>query len=104
MSELARESVLSFYRIDDPSIFEMSILDVWAYFVVDKVEGVSCSNVHSFELTAEELLDYVKSIENSSELFSEIRSEYELGATIVFVKPVVGSPLGGFILRNLLSN
>ena len=60
--------------------------------------------MYSFELTAEELLHYVKSMDNSSELFSDIRSEFELGATIVFVKPVVGSPLGGFILRNLLSN
>jgi hypothetical protein len=104
MTEIDGKSALSFYRIQDPSIFEMSILDVWADFVVAKVDGVSCSNVFHFELSAEELLEYVKNIDNSNELFSDIRSEYELGAHIMFVSPLKGGPLDGFLLKKLLSN
>ena len=104
MAEKDFKSVLVFYRIEDDSIFEMNINDIWTDFVIAKVEGVSCSNVYHFELPTEELLALVKSKVISSKLFSDIKSEFDSGATVMFVNPVVGNPIGGFLLSNFLLN
>ncbi len=98
------KSFLVFYSIEDDSIFSMSIKDIWTSFVISKVEGVRCSIVYHFELTTEELLTLVKSKDISSELFSNIKSEYNSGANVMFVKPAVGSPIDGFFLRKFLSH
>ena len=104
MAEKNIKSVLVFFRIEDDSIFEMSINDIWINFVIAKVEGVSCSNVFHSELPTEELLFLVKSKDNSTGLFTDIKSEYESGANVMFVNPVVGNPIDGFLLNNFLSH
>ena len=97
------KSVLVFYSIEDDSIFDMSFNDIWTDFVMSKVEGVRCLNVYHSELPTEELLDFVKSKDNSNGLFSDIKSEYESGANVMFVSPVVGSPIDGFLLHKFIS-
>ena len=104
MTDNDLKSVLAFYRIESDLIFDMSINDIWTDFVIAKVEGVSCSNVYHFELPTEELLTLVKSKDISSKLFSDIKSEQDSGATVMFVSPVVGSPIDGFLLSNFLSH
>jgi|GEM_PF-6581702 len=104
MAEKTIKSVLVFYRIESDLIFDMDINDIWTDFVIAKVEGVSCSNVYHFELPTEELLTLVKSKDISSKLFSDIKSEFETGATLMFVNPVVGNPIGGFLLSTFLSH
>jgi hypothetical protein len=104
MADKDIKSALVFYRIDDDSIYDMSFNDIWTDFVMSKVEGVSCSNVYHFELPTEELLALVKSKDNSSKLFSGIKSEFDSGATVMFVNPVVGSPIDGFLLHKFLSH
>ena len=98
------KSVLVFYRIDSDLIFDLAINDIWTDFVIAKAEGVSCSNVYHSELSTEELLTLVKSKDISSKLFSDINSEFETGATVMFVNPVVGNPIDGFLLSNYLSH
>ena len=97
-------SVLAFYAVDDESIFEMSIKDVWTKFVISKVDGVTCRNIFHSELTPTELLELVKNKDMSSDLFSDIKSEYDLGANVLFVSPVVGEPIDGFLIHQLLSH
>jgi len=104
MTDNDLKSVLTFYRIESDLIFDMAIKDIWTEFVIAKVEGVSCSNVYQFEFPTEELLTLVKSKDISSKLFSDIKSEYDSGATVMFVKPVVGNPIGGFLLSTFLSH
>ena len=104
MTDNDMKSVLAFYRIESDLIFDMTIKDIWTDFVIAKVEGVSCSNVYHFELPTEELLTLVKSKDISSKLFSDIKSEFATGATVMFVKPVVGNPIDGFLLSNFLSH
>ena len=104
MAEKDIKSVLVFYSIEDDSIFDMAIKDIWTDFVISKIEGVRCTNVYHFELPTEELLHMVKGKDISSELFSDIKSEYELGANVMFVNPVVGNPIDGFLLSNYLSH
>ncbi len=102
MAQESIKSALVFYRIEDKSIFDMSIKDIWTNFVVSKGEGVSCTNVFHSEFSTEELLTLVKRKDISSKLFSDINSEYDSGATVMFVNPVVGSPIDGFLLSNFL--
>ena len=104
MADNDMKSVLVFYRIESDLIFDMSINDIWTDFVIAKVEGVSCSNVYHFEFSTEELLTLVKSKDNSTGLFTDIKSEFETGATVMFVNPVVGNPIDGFLLSNFLSH
>ena len=104
MSENNMKSVLAFYRIEDESIFNKSMKDIWNDFVISKVEGVSCSNVFHFEFSTDVLLSLLKSSDITNELLSDINSEYDLGATVMFVMPVVGNPIDGFLLSNFLSN
>jgi hypothetical protein len=104
MVEREIKSVILFYFIEDHSIFDTGIQDIWADFVVAKAEGVRCTNVYHTDLTPEDLLGCVNSKDNSNGLFSNIRAEYESGANIMFVNPVVGSPLAGFILHKFFAN
>ena len=104
MAEKTIKSVLVFYRIESELIFDMDIKDIWTDFVIAKVEGVSCSNVFHFELAPVELSALVKSKDISSKLFSDIKSEFETGATLMFVNPVVGNPIDGFLLSTFLSH
>jgi len=104
MADKDIKSVLVFYRIESDLIIDMSINDIWTDFVISKVEGVSCSNVFHSELLTEELLTLVKSKDISSKLFTDIKSEFETGATIMFVNPVVGNPVDGFLLHKFLSH
>ena len=104
MEENEIKSVLVFYSIEDDAILDMKFNDIWTDFVIAEAEGVRCTNVYHFELPTEELLHMVKGIDISSELFSDIKSEYELGANVMFVNPVVGSPIDGFLLFKFLSH
>lgn len=104
MADNDMKSVLVFYRIEDDSIFDMAINDIWTDFVISKTEGVRCTNVYHFELPTEALLTLVKSKDISSKLFSDIKSEFQTGATVMFVNPVVGNPIDGFLLNNFLSH
>jgi hypothetical protein len=104
MADKDLKSVLSFYRIESDLIFEMSIEDIWTGFVMSKVEGVSCSNVYHFEISTDQLLFLIKNKDYTNELFSDIKSQYDAGATVMFIKPVVGSPIDGFLLHKFFSN
>jgi hypothetical protein len=98
------KSVLAFYSIDDDSIFDMGIKEIWDDFVVSNTEGVRCINIFHSELSTEELLSLVTSIDISSKLFSDIKYEYEVEeANVMFVKPIKGSPIGGFLLDKFFS-
>ena len=102
------ESVLSCYCIDEDDISDMSINDIWTDFVISDVR-VRCSNVYHFDLPITDVLAWLKSSdfkssEFSSKLLSDIKREYENGATVMFVQPVVGNPIDGFVLRKFLSN
>lgn len=102
------ESVLSFYCIDEDDISDMSINDIWTDFVISNVR-VRCSNVYHFDLPITVLLTLLKgnvfkSDDLPTKLFSDIKREYENGATVMFVKPVVGNPIDGFLLRKYLFN
>jgi len=98
------KSALVFYSIKDDSIFDMNIKDIWTKFIMSKAEGVRCLNVYHFELSTEELLTLFKSKDIPSELFSQIKSEYNSGANIMFINPVVGAPIDGFLLQKFFSN
>ena len=103
MADKDKKSVLAFYRIESDLIFDMSIKDIWTNFVMSKVEGVSCSNVYHFEISTDQLLFLLKNKDISTKLFSDIKSEYDSAATVMFIQPVVGSPIDGFLLHKFLS-
>lgn len=104
MADKDLKSVLSFYRIESDLIFEMSIEDIWTGFVMSKVEGVSCSNVYHFEISTDQLLFLIKNKDFTNELFSDIKTQYDAGATVMFIQPIVGSPIDGFLLHKFFSN
>ena len=104
MAEENIKSALIFYSIDDDSIFNLSVKDIWVDFIESKVEGVSCNNVYHSELTPDELLSVVKSKDISSEIFAYIKSECDLGANVMFVNPIVGTPIDGFLLHEFFSH
>ena len=98
------KSVLSFYSFEDDSFLNMSINDIWVDLVVSHAEGVRCRNIFHSELSTEELLSLVESIDISSKLFSDIKYEYEVEeANVMFVQPIKGSPIGGFLLHKFFS-
>ena len=100
------QSVLVLYSIDNDDIFDMSINEIWTYFIISSVRGVKCRNVYQFDVTPEDLLTYIKSSDFlSTKLSSDIYAEYESGANVMFVSPVgVGNPIDGFLLPDSLFN
>lgn len=104
MKEDEIKSALVFYSIEDDAILAMKYKDIWERFIVSKIEGVSCKNVFHSEMSPEELLSLLKSNNIPQELFENIKSEFDLGADIMFVKPVVGEPIDGFMADNFLSH
>ena len=104
MADKDMKSVLVFYSIENDLIFDMNIKDIWTDFVMSKAEGVRCLNVYHFELSTEELLTLFKSKDIPSELFLQIKNEYDSGANVMFINPVVGTPIDGFLLRKFFSN
>jgi hypothetical protein len=95
--------VLVFYRIESDLIFDMSIKDIWTDFVIAKVDCVSCRQVVSFEMPTAELLALVESRDYCTELFKIIKLEYDKGSNVLFVQPIMGIPIDGFLLRELLA-
>jgi len=104
MNEDEIKSALVFYSIEDDSIVNMSINDIWNNFIIAKREGVSCRNVFHFEASPQELLSLMKSKNIDPKLFEDIKSEFDLGAQVMFVSPVVGDPIGGFLAHNFFSH
>jgi len=102
MSNEKLKSVLVFYSIKDNTVFDMNIEDIWANYVIAKVDNVSCKNVFEFNYAPEELLSLVKSKNLNAKLLADIKSEFESGANVMFVKPVVGNPLDGFFIKDFL--
>ena len=98
------KSVLVFYFIDDESISSKSYQSVWNSFIDKKVEGVVCKNVVHFELPEQELLSLITAKKLQAEVLDLINSEYHLGANFMFVNRVVGAPIGGFWIQQLLEN
>jgi hypothetical protein len=101
MKDDDNKSVLAFYAIPYESIIDMSIQNIWLDYVMTKADGVSCRNIFSSDLPVDDLLDLVKNIDNNFVLLSQIKEEYELGANVLFVSPVVGGPQDGFLLNDL---
>lgn len=102
MKENEIKSVLVFYSIENDAILDMKFNDIWEKFVLPKIEGVSCRNVFHFESTPEELSVMLKSKNIPIEIFSSIKSEFDLGANVVFISPVVGHPIDGLLAHNFL--
>jgi hypothetical protein len=98
------KSVLVFYFIDDESISSKSYQSVWNSFIDKKVEGVVCKNVFHCEFPEYDLLSLIEARDLKSEIFELINSEYHQGANFMFVNPVVGAPIGGFWIQQLLEN
>ena len=98
------KSVLIFYSIDDEAILNLKFKDIWEKFVIANIEGVSCRNVFHFEMSPEELSSLINSKNIPPKILKDIKSEFDLGANIMFVNPVVGEPIDGFMAHNFLSH
>lgn len=101
MKDDDNKSLLHFYDIPYKSIIDMSIKDIWDRYVMKSADGVCCRNIFSFDMHLDSLVYLVKNIDNKSDLFSGIRSEYEYGANVVFVSHPNGEPVYGFLLNDL---
>ena len=104
MNENEIKSALVFYSIESDEIHNMSINDIWQNFIIAEREGVSCRNVFHFEASPQELLSLMKSKNIAPKLSEDIKSEFDLGAKVMFVSPIAGDPIGGFLAHIFLSH
>lgn len=102
MSDHDYKSVLAFYDIPGKSQFKMNFQAIWDDFIVPS-PGIRCTNVFHFEMTPDELMLKMTNKDFSSELASDIHNEFESGASVVFVQPIKGAPVGGFFVHELLT-
>jgi hypothetical protein len=80
-------------------------MEIWMKFVISNIEGVSCRNVIYFDLSPEELSSLLRGREDvAPELFEDIKGEFDRGANIMFVNPVVGGPVDGIMAHNFLGH
>lgn len=103
--DMENESVLSIYSIESDVVNDYTdFLQIWDNFVAAKVQGVSCREIVNVPVPASELYKLIELRDLSEEVFETLRNEFERGANVVFIQPVVGKPIGGFFLSNLVSN
>jgi len=103
MAKNSHHSVLSFYQIDERALRKMDPTQIWVELIATNRREASCKNIYSFKISPEQLLAEISSGRISDELLSDIRREYENGANLVFIQPIVGSPLGGLFIEDLIS-
>ena len=97
MKEEDYKSALTLYSIPYKEISDLDYREIWDQYVMSKVDGVSCRNVVHTLFSPDELLDIVEKSKLTSELSKMIKEEIELGANVLFVQPIQGSPIGGFL-------
>lgn len=98
------ESVLSIYLINSSRVYDYAdFLKIWDDFVAAKVPDVSCREIINFSVSVNELYDSITSRNFSQDTYEILKSEFEIGANVVFIQPVVGKPIGGFFLSKLVS-
>jgi len=97
MKEEDYKSVLMLYSIPYKEIFDLDYQEIWGQYVMPKADDVSCRNVIHTIFSPDELLDMVGKSKLTTDLSKMIKKEIELGANVLFVNPIQGGPVGGFL-------
>ena len=101
MKEEDYKSVLTLYSIPYKAILDMDYQEIWHQYVMSKVDDVSCRNVVHTIFKPNDLLDMFEKSKLSTDLLKIIKKEIELGANVLFIKPMQGGPIGGFLTDDL---
>jgi hypothetical protein len=97
MKEKDFKSVLTLYSIPYKEICNLKYQEIWDQYVMSKVDDVSCRNVVHTIFKPTDLLNMFERSKLTRELSKMIKEEIELGANVLFIKPMQGGPIGGFL-------
>lgn len=98
------KSVLTFYYAENACDGEFKFKDVWCRIASKTAANIHCINVYHCELSTAQLSTSIRdSSFYSSQLMQDIALELENGAIFMFVATVVGKPVDGFLIDELMA-
>ena len=100
----SNKSVLLFYQINHFKIYSKDFDTIWNEYISSNNDKARCINAIQVDMSASKLLQLIQDRKLADEIFDEFKAEYEMGANIVFIVPVNGSPIGAFLLSKLISH
>jgi hypothetical protein len=101
MKEEDYKSALTLYSIPYKEIFDLDYQEIWDQYVVSKTDDVSCRNVVHTIYSPAVLLEMFEKSKLTTDLLKVIKEEIKFGANVLFVKPIQGGPIGGFLTDQL---
>lgn len=96
-------SVITFYSFGDVDVAGLSFREIWDNFVIVKCEGLKCHNVVSVSTGPKNLAAILANIcDDDDYLLPGIYSESVAGAVYMFIQPVIGTPIDGYMIKEYL--
>lgn len=101
---MKEKSVLTFYYAENAYEDNFDYKWVFNRIVTKQADGIRCINVYHCDMSVTKLASWIKNLSADDHgLLESIKLEQECGAIFMFVAPVVGEPIAGYLIEEFLA-